>query len=63
MFTACLGLKWDERTSYVLVTMDWVLTTSQEMRIWFVRGLADSDGDVDLRDRSVSRDPANPLTR
>jgi hypothetical protein len=43
--------------------MDWVLTTSQEMRIWFVRGLAESDGDVDLRDRSVSRDPANPLTR
>lgn len=54
MFTACLGLKWDERTSYVPVTMDWVLTAPEEMRIWFVRGLADSDGDVDVRDRSVS---------
>jgi len=54
MFTACLGLEWDERTSYDPVVMDWVLTAPEDMRIWFLRGLADSDGDVDFRDRSVS---------
>jgi hypothetical protein len=43
--------------------MDWLLTTSHEMRIWFVKGLAYSDVDGDLLDRSVSRDPDNPLTR
>ena len=54
MFTACLGLEWNQRTSYDPVAMEWVLTAPEEMRIWFLRGLADSDGDVDLRDRSVS---------
>ncbi len=54
MFTACLGLEWDQLTSYDPVVMDWVLIAPEEMRIWFLRGLADSDGDVDFRDRSVS---------
>ena len=53
MFTACLGLEWGQRTSYDPVSMDWLLTAPEEMKVWFLRGVADSDGDVDFRDRSV----------
>ena len=54
LFAACLGLGWDQRTSYDPVVMDWLLTAPEDMRLWFLRGLADSDGDVDFRDRAVS---------
>jgi hypothetical protein len=50
---ACLGLKWNERTSHDQVSMDWMLSAPQEGRLWFLRGLADSDGDVHFRDKSV----------
>ncbi len=50
---SCLGLKWDERTSYDPVKMDWMLSAPREHRLWFLRGLADSDGDVHFRDKSV----------
>ena len=50
---ACLGLKWHERTSYDAVRMDWMLSAPREDRLWFLRGLADSDGDVHFRDKSV----------
>jgi hypothetical protein len=50
---ACLGLKWRERTSYHKVRMDWMLHAPREFRLWFLRGLADSDGDVHFRDKSV----------
>jgi len=50
---ACLGLKWQERTSYHKVRMDWMLHAPREFRLWFLRGLADSDGDVHFRDKSV----------
>ena len=53
MFTACLGLEWDQLTSYDPVSMDWLLAAPDEMRLWFLRGVSDSDGDVDFRDRSV----------
>ena len=51
--TACLGLKWHERTSHDRVKMDWMLSAPREDRLWFLRGLADSDGDVHFRDKSV----------
>lgn len=50
---ACLGLKWNERASYHPVRMDWILSVPRECRIWFIRGLADSDGDVHFKDKCV----------
>ncbi len=52
--TACLGLARGDLTSYVPVKMDWLLTAPGELRLWFLRGLADSDGTVNLRNKSVS---------
>ena len=49
----CLGLKWDERASHVPVKMNWILTAPLRRRLWFIRGLADSDGDVHFNDKSV----------
>jgi hypothetical protein len=51
---ACLGLARGELTSYVPVKMGWLLTAPREFRLWFLRGLADSDGTVNLRNKSVS---------
>ena len=53
LFTAGLGLKRDELTSYDPVKMDWLLTASRDAKIWFLRGLADSDGTVNVRNRTV----------
>ena len=49
----CLGLKWNERTSYDRVRMDWILSAPREDRLWFLRGLADSDGNVHFKGKSV----------
>jgi hypothetical protein len=49
----CLGLEWNERTSTSPVKMDWVLRAPLGRRLWFTRGVADSDGDVHLHDKSV----------
>jgi hypothetical protein len=49
----CLGLKWEERASRHPVKMDWILSAPLELRLWFIRGLADSDGDVHVSDKSV----------
>jgi len=53
LYTACLGLRRVERTSYNPVRMKWLLTASTECRAWFLRGIADSDGTVSLRDKTV----------
>jgi len=53
LYTSCLGLKPDELTSYAPVKMDWLLTAPREARIWFLRGIADSDGTVNVRNRTV----------
>ncbi len=50
---ACLGLTREELTSYVPVKMDWLFTAPNELRLWFLRGLADSDGTVNLRNKAV----------
>lgn len=53
LFTACLGLEPNELTSYDSIRMDWLLTASREARIWFLRGIADSDATVNLRNKTV----------
>ncbi len=53
MHIVCLGLDWDQRTSYDPVNMDWVLSAPVECRMWFIRGLADSDGNVHFRHKSA----------
>ncbi len=53
LHTACVGLHRDELTSYDPVRMDWLLSAAPEHRRRFVRGLADSDGTVNVRNRTV----------
>ena len=53
MHATCLGLDWNQRTSYYPVKMDWLLSAPPECRMWFIRGLADSDGSVHFRHKSA----------
>jgi hypothetical protein len=53
LFTSCLGLRSDELTSYDPVRMSWLLSAAYERRVWFLRGVADSDGGVNIRNRTV----------
>lgn len=53
LFTACLGLQRDELTSYDPIRMDWLLEASRARRLWFLRGLADSDGGVNISNKTV----------
>lgn len=53
LYTACLGLEWDERTTKNPVRMEWMLSVPTWFRIWFLRGLADSDGDVHFQEKWV----------
>jgi hypothetical protein len=53
MKTGCLGLAREELTSYTAVRMDWLLSAPNEFRLWFLRGLADSDGTVNVRNKAV----------
>jgi len=49
----CLGLKWSERASTHPVKMAWILGAPRELKLWFIRGLSDSDGDVHINDKTV----------
>lgn len=53
LFTACLGLSPRQKTTKHPVRMAWLLDAPKEMRVWFLRGLADSDGDVHYQHRLV----------
>ena len=53
LFSACLGLSLDQKTTKHPVKMGWLLDAPREMRVWFLRGLADSDGDVHFQHRWV----------
>jgi hypothetical protein len=46
MFSAGLGLKWDETTSSNPLRMDWIFNTPESFRTRFIQGAADSDGSV-----------------
>ena len=61
--TACLGLNEYQLTSYNPVCMDWLLTASPASIEWFLRGIADSDGCVNVNNRTVeiTSEPNGPL--
>ncbi|MFQ6020895.1 MAG: hypothetical protein ACE5J4_02660 [Candidatus Aenigmatarchaeota archaeon] len=48
IFTICLGLATDQLTTYSPIKADWLLNTPKNFRVWFLQGLADSDGYVDF---------------
>lgn len=48
IFRDCMNLDNNKLTTYDAVNMEWVLTAPKEFRIWFIQGIADSDGFVDL---------------
>lgn len=53
LHVACLGLRNYEKTTDVAVKMDWLLTASRNHQLWFLRGMADSDGTVAVRNKEV----------
>ena len=61
--TACLGLSENQLTSYDPVSMDWLLTATRASIEWFLRGIADSDGCVNVNNRAVeiTSEPNGPL--
>jgi hypothetical protein len=46
-----LRLSPDELTTHTAVRMDWMLSGSSQRSIWFLRGVADSDGPVNVRNK------------
>jgi hypothetical protein len=44
---------WEERTTSHPVKMDWMLVAPVKFRLWFLRGIADSDGHVNLRNKII----------
>jgi hypothetical protein len=46
MFSAGLGLNWEETTTTHQVRMNWIFGTPRTFRVRFVQGVADSDGCV-----------------
>lgn len=46
VFSVCLGLKWNQLTSYDRLRMDWIFGSPTVFRIRFVQALADSDATV-----------------
>lgn len=48
IYKVCLGLQERELTTYDPIKADWILDSSKEFKIWFIQGLGDSDGFIDL---------------
>jgi len=48
IFNVCLGLNNEEKTTYNAVKIDWILDTTKDFKIWFLQGLSDSDGFIDI---------------
>ncbi len=53
IFNVCLGLKNNELTTYNPIRADWILKSPREFKIFFLQGLADSDGFVDFSSQKV----------
>lgn len=53
MFEKCLGLRPGETTTRNPIRADWLARTPTEFQIWFLQGLADSDGYVDLNKHEI----------
>ncbi len=48
VFNVCLGLNNNEVTTYHKIRANWLIGTPEKFRIWFLQGLADSDGYIDF---------------
>jgi len=48
VYNTCLGLNDDQVTTYDPIKADWILTAPREFKIWFLQGVADSDGFIDV---------------
>lgn len=48
VFNVCLGLEDKQVTTYDPVKINWIIKTPVGFKIWFLQGLADSDGYVDI---------------
>ena len=61
--TTSLGLSEDQLTSYNPVSMDWLLAAAPVSIVWFLKGIADSDGCVNVGNRTVeiTSEPNGPL--
>jgi len=53
IFNVCLGLKDTQLTTYNPIKAKWLSKTPRNFKIWFLQGLADSDGFVDLNAQQV----------
>jgi len=53
IFDVCMGLNNDQTTTYDNVKMGWLLKMPKQFKIWFLQGLADSDGYVDFNSFQV----------
>lgn len=49
VFNVCLGLNDNQLTTYDSVNSEWVLKSPKDFQIWFIQGIADSDGFIDLQ--------------
>lgn len=47
IYNVCLGLRDNQVTTYDEIKADWILTAPSDFKIWFIQGLADSDGFID----------------
>ena len=45
---SCFGLGVGDRTSYDPIKAEWILNSPENFRIWFLQGVADSDGYIDI---------------
>ena len=50
---SCLGLAPRQTTTKNPVRMEWLFSASTSRRTWFLRGIADSDGTVNVRNKTV----------
>ena len=48
VYNVCLGLNDDQVTTYDPIKADWILTAPRDFKIWFLQGVADSDGFIDV---------------
>jgi len=45
---ACFGLGIKDRTSYNPIKAEWILNSPKKFKVWFLQGVADSDGYIDI---------------
>lgn len=53
MFEKCLGLRPSETTTKNPIRADWLAKTPADFHIWFLQGLGDSDGYVDVNKHEI----------